>query len=212
MSLAASVPPLGRIGPNAITRVAQALPPMVGAAQAWQIFRRAGLLHHLRQPPGGMVDEADVTRLHRALREALGPEQAAAVASRAGTLTADYLLAHRIPTPVQWLLKALPARWAAGLLLRAIQRHAWTFAGSGHFQAWNGRPVVLQLQGNPLCRGLQSEQPSCHFYAATFERLFQVLVHPRSQVRETACEAQGAAACRFELRWDGHTASAPATP
>ncbi|WP_235823343.1 4-vinyl reductase [Azohydromonas sediminis] len=43
--------------------------------------------------------------------------------------------------------------------------------------------------------------PACDFYAATFERLFRALVHPRASVAETACEACGDDACRFEVRW-----------
>ena len=192
---------IGRIGPNAITRVAQALPPLVGSAQARQVFQRAGLVHYLHQPPLTMVQEAEVTRLHQALRATLGPQTAGQVARRAGRLTADYLLAHRIPGPVQWVLKVLPASLAARLLLQAIGRHAWTFAGSGQFRARAGRPVLLAIRGNPLCLGLHTEQPACDFYTATFERLFQVLVHPRAQVQETACEARGDAECRFEVRW-----------
>jgi divinyl protochlorophyllide a 8-vinyl-reductase len=61
--------------------------------------------------------------------------------------------------------------------------------------------VVLQIRHNPLCRGLQAGAPACDYYAATFERLFQVLVHPDACVLETACEACGDDACRFELRW-----------
>jgi len=149
--------------------------------------------------------EADVARLHRALRQQPGHGLAAEVARQAGLRTADYLLAHRIPRPVQWLLKRLPAPLAARVLRQAVGHHAWTFAGSGHFTARAGRPCVLTITGNPLCRGADLQNPSplpaCDFYAATFERLFQVLVHPTVQAVETACEARGDPACVFELRW-----------
>jgi divinyl protochlorophyllide a 8-vinyl-reductase len=191
----------GRIGPNAITRVAEVLPALAGAGAAERVFARAGLLGHLRQPPQAMVDETEVARLHAALRSALGDATSRAVARAAGVRTGDYLLAHRIPRPVQWLLKGLPAALAARVLLAAITRHAWTFAGSGCFEARPGRPVRLTIRGNPMCRGLVAEAPACDFYAATFERLFRVLVHPATQVTETACEACGDDACRFELRW-----------
>jgi divinyl protochlorophyllide a 8-vinyl-reductase len=124
--------------------------------------------------------------------------------ARSRPRTADYLLAHRIPLPVQRVLKRLPAGLAARVLLAAISRHAWTFAGSGRFSASPAgrgrRPLVLEIRNNPLCRG-HAAVPACDFYAATFERLFQVLVHRDAQVVETACEACGDAACRFELRW-----------
>ena len=127
------------------------------------------------------------------------------MARQAGLRTAAYLLAHRISRPVQWLLKRLPAPLAARVLLQAVGHHAWTFAGSGHVTARAGRPCVLTITGNPLCRGADLQNPSplpaCDFHAATFERLFQVLVHPTVQAVETACEARGDPACVFELRW-----------
>ena len=191
----------GRIGPNAIIRVAEALPGFVGTDQARSIFQRAGLADYFRKPPQDMVDEAEVARLHRELRASLGASMAGQVAWGAGRRTADYLLAHRIPKPVQALLKSLPAPLAARVLLKAIAKHAWTFAGTGEFSYVLGPPVVLQIRNNPLCRGTTSESPACDFYAATFERLFQVLVQREARVRETACEACGDDACRFEIRW-----------
>jgi divinyl protochlorophyllide a 8-vinyl-reductase len=187
------------IGPNAITRVAEALAQAAPARVA--VFASAGLAHYLRAPPEAMVDETEVVRLHRALRSVLGEREARRVARRAGELTGDYLLAHRIPAAAGRVLRALPAALAAPLLLAAIRRHAWTFAGSGLFTATAGRPVRLAIEGNPLCRGAAADEPLCDYYAATFERLFQALAHPRARVVETDCEACGADACRFEARW-----------
>lgn len=191
----------GRIGPNAIIRVAEVLPAFVGTAATRQLFDRAGLLAYLAHPPEDMVDETEVMRLHGALRESLGGAAATEVAFAAGSRTADYLLAHRIPKPVQTMLKALPAPLAARVLIGAITRHAWTFAGSGRFTARAGRPVIFEIRDNPLCRGVHADAPVCHFYAATFERLFRVLVHRDARAVEVACEARGDDACRFELRW-----------
>jgi divinyl protochlorophyllide a 8-vinyl-reductase len=61
--------------------------------------------------------------------------------------------------------------------------------------------VRLSIRNNPLCKGVSTEAPACDFYAATFERLFRVLVHPQATVLETACEACGDEACQFEVRW-----------
>jgi divinyl protochlorophyllide a 8-vinyl-reductase len=52
-----------------------------------------------------------------------------------------------------------------------------------------------------LCRDLSTDTPACVYYAATFERLFRELVHRHSRVIEVACEACGAEACEFEVRW-----------
>jgi divinyl protochlorophyllide a 8-vinyl-reductase len=214
MNLSASVPASGsgRIGPNAITRVAEILPAFVGPNGTRALFERAGLVDYLCAPPQSMVDETEVTRLHRELRASLGGDVAGQVARGAGQRTADYLLANRIPKPVQALLKLLPAPLAARVLLSAIRRHAWTFAGSGVFGAYAGAVVsfddpagrpgaVLTLRGNPLCKGMESDTPACDFYAATFERLFRVLVHRDARVMEVACEACGDTECRFEVHW-----------
>ena len=192
---------VARIGPNAITRVAEALRKAAMEVQLRDVFGAAGLTHYLQSPPERMVDEEEVIRLHRALRLALGDAPAREVARAAGLATGDYLLGHRIPKPFQAVLRRVPARLAAWLLLAAISRHAWTFAGSGSFRARAGRPTRLSIQANPLCRGMVATQPSCDYYAATFERLFRTLVHPAATVVETACEACGADACRFEIRW-----------
>jgi divinyl protochlorophyllide a 8-vinyl-reductase len=199
-----------RIGPNAITRVAEALGRLGGPTLAESVFERAGLGALLRSPPTQMVDEQEVIRLHQALRAALDPTAVERVARDAGERTARYLLADRIPRPVQALLRRLPAPWAARVLLHAIARHAWTFTGSGRF-AWSqtgwraasrgGEPVRLTLHDNPTCRGIRTEAPACAYHAAVFETLFATLVHPAARVNETSCEASGGDACRFEVRW-----------
>jgi divinyl protochlorophyllide a 8-vinyl-reductase len=193
--------PVGRIGPNAVTRVAEVLVERFGRQPAARVFAAAGLAAYVDTPPTAMIDEDEVIRLHRALRAALGPA-AREVARAAGERTADYVHDHRIPRAVRALLGVLPAPLAARLLLVAITRHAWTFAGSGTFRIESFAPVRLAIRGNPLCRGVVADAPQCDYYAATFERLFVRLVSPLARVREIACEAAGADACVFEIRWD----------
>ncbi|WP_431267705.1 bacteriochlorophyll 4-vinyl reductase [Dankookia sp. P2] len=191
------VPGGGRIGPNAITRMAEALPR--DAVDA--LFAEAGLAGYRRAPPTGMVAEREVAALHRVLRARLDRTHYAAAAREAGRRTADYLLANRIPRPVQGLLRVLPAPLAARLLCAAIRRHAWTFAGSGAFAARPGRPTLLSIEGCSLCRGAALDQPACVYFAATFERLFAALVHRRARVTEVACAAMGDPACVFEVAY-----------
>lgn len=191
----------GRIGPNAITRVAEVLPHVIGEPGRLKLFQLAGLAHYLQQPPKDMVDEAEVTRLHWQLQQSLGSDVTRIVARQAGLRTANYLLQFRIPKAVQSLLQVLPARLASRVLLSAIRGHAWTFSGSGVFSAKAGRPVVLRIRDNPMCRGIKTTEPCCDFYAATFEHLFQVLVHPQAKVTEVECESSGGSECRFEVRW-----------
>ncbi len=187
----------GRIGPNAVTRLAEAL----GAARAQAVFGAAGLAARLDDPPGRMVPEMEVIALHRAARALLGEAAAEAAAREAGRLTARYLLAHRIPRAMRMMLRVLPARPAALLLFRAVGRHAWTFAGSGRFRLLPGRPFRVEIAGGPIARAGAADHPVCGYYAATFETLCRALLHPGAQVTEIACEAMGAPGCLFELRW-----------
>ena len=192
---------VGRIGPNAIIQLAAVLGDRAGAAPVRRLFEGAGMAHYLDAMPGEMVDETEVRRLHATLREQFGPACAQALARAAGRRTAGYLLENRIPKPAQWLLRHVPAALAVRLLLQAIERNSWTFAGSGAFCAVYGRPARLGITHNPLCRDLQSDVPACDFYAGTFEALFRALINPDVKVREVTCEATGDAACVFELAW-----------
>ncbi|WP_180132214.1 bacteriochlorophyll 4-vinyl reductase [Rhodoferax sp. BLA1] len=192
---------VGRIGPNAIIRVAETLHETFGSDVTAGLLTQAGLGHYLEQLPDKMVNEAEVLRLHQVLREQLGQPTFADITWKAGLKTADYLLANRIPKAAQLVFKALPAAASARLLLKTIGGHSWTFAGSGQFSYEVGQTVLLTIHNNPLCRDVHTEVPVCYFYSATFVRLFQVLVHPKTQVKETACEAKGDDVCRFELRW-----------
>ncbi|BAM91862.1 4-vinyl protochlorophyllide reductase [Bradyrhizobium oligotrophicum S58] len=191
----------GRIGPNAIIQTAEALRLLLGEDTTRRVFAVARLDGYLSVPPAGMVDEAEVIRLHGALRTVLDDETARAVATRAGQLTAAYLLAHRIPSAAQRVLRLLPARLAGRALTRAISAHAWTFAGTGTFTARPGRPTLYEISHCPLCREHHGDHAVCDFYAATFETLFATLVHPNAHAREIGCEATGAHACRFEVDW-----------
>ncbi len=192
-----------RIGPNAITQVARALEARGMAATAAALFEHAGLGAYLATPPRHMVDESEVIALHRALRAGLPEPEAREIARSAGVGTGDYLVSHRIPAVARGALGALPAPAARRLLLRAIARHAWTFAGSARFSARPGRPIELRVENCPICRGDTAPGPVCEYYRATFERLFVRLIDARIQVREVTCIAGGAAACLFEIDWPG---------
>lgn len=181
--------------------MADAIECRLGTGAARELLDSVGLGAYVDAPPGQMVEEREVIALHSAVRSRLTPEAARSIAHAAGLATGDYLLAHRIPRSAQIVLRALPASLASRLLLAAITRHAWTFAGSARFTARGGRRTLFRLEDCPICRGAQSAAPLCEYYAATFTRLFSRLVHPRAEARETACIAAGAPACQFEVEW-----------
>ncbi len=191
----------GRIGPNAIIRAAEALTALESSSVASAVFRNAGIERYIAAPPEHLVPEADVAALHRATHAALGTARARSAGWIAGQRTAVYLLANRIPQAAQRLLRLLPPRLAAGLLMQAVRRHAWTFIGTGALHIAHGNPTAITVHDCPLCRGLTASEPACDFYAAAFERLFASLVHANARAVETDCAAAGAPACRFEIAW-----------
>jgi divinyl protochlorophyllide a 8-vinyl-reductase len=194
-------PQHGHIGPNSIIRIAEALAAQHGQAAVTELFNAAGLSQYLTALPTAMVPEAETIALQQALRAQLGIPAARAVARDAGLRTGDYLLAHRIPASAQRLLKILPARLAARVLLKAIRGNAWTFIGSGIFEADARFPPLLFVTNSLICRGATASEPLCDYYVGTFERLFQQLVHKNAVVTETACAAKGDRRCVFEVVW-----------
>ncbi|WP_373506269.1 bacteriochlorophyll 4-vinyl reductase [Aestuariivirga sp.] len=190
----------GRIGPNAVIRLVEALDAIESRTVTTKLFRSVDLESYVVTPPDKMVAEDEVTVLHRKLRHDMGAERAASVSWIAGLRTADYLLANRIPKPVQRLLKILPRRIAGFILLKAIGSHAWTFAGTSRFTWRMGPPIELAFEDCPLCRYDEAASPCCQYYAATFEHLFRELIDADARVVETCCIAAGAEACRFEIR------------
>jgi divinyl protochlorophyllide a 8-vinyl-reductase len=201
-STEAARPPVAVIGPNAITRMAEALATIGGGdATCRDVFASAGLSDYLATPPTRMIPETDVARLHRAAVDRLGEARTARISREAGRLTGDYLLAHRIPLLAQHVLKRLPRALAARILVKAIARHAWTFAGGGEFTYEASPQLTLRLKGSPICKDLRTREPACAYFAATFERVFKEILGPTLRVTETECEATGAPACVFEVRW-----------
>lgn len=184
------------IGPNALIQTAAALAELEGESAA-TVLQAAGEPLVREHPPDDMVDERRFAALVRSLVVELGVARAERVLVRSGSLTADYLIANRIPQPFQWLVRRLPRDLGLRLLLGAIASHAWTFAGSGHFryELHGDGKVELAIEDCPACRGLVTEQPVCGFYAGTFERLFRRLVDDRLRVREAGCQACGGTRC-----------------
>lgn len=192
--------PEARIGPNAVTRLAEAADDQLGTAACDRLFREAGLAHHRADPPQHMVAEADVVALHTALAR-LHPAAAARIAADAGVRTARYLLGHRIPRPVQAVLRVLPPSLAARVLLAAIGKHAWTFAGSGRFLASVDHGVRVTIEGGPFTAA-DATVPLLAFYRAVFAHLFTTLVSPRTTVAQAHVDGM---ICQLQMTWERTT-------
>lgn len=195
---------MAAIGPNAVLQLPEALTQCGLSRQIEPLFRAAHRQVWLDHPPDRMVPERDVFRLHQTLRTALPADRFAAVMEQAGRLTANYLLKVRIPRVARLVLPRLPRHLAARLLLQAIGRNSWTFAGSGLFSARMGPTILLSLRHNPLCgpsghRRDGHDLATCHWHRAVFETLFRALIAPDVTVRELSCGGSGGDDCIFEI-------------
>ncbi|MGF1455900.1 MAG: bacteriochlorophyll 4-vinyl reductase [Alphaproteobacteria bacterium] len=189
-----------KIGPNAAIQLFKALEAAKGAEAARAVARAAGCEDWYDHPPADMVSEVPVIRLFRTL-EAMHPQHASAIEAQAGRRTADYIIANRIPAFACMVLKRLPARIAGPLLAKAIERHAWTFCGSGTVTVHPGPPCRFEIADNPLTRGLAADRPACAWHTAVFNQLFRRLVHPRSETLEQSCCATYSGSCTFRVAW-----------
>ncbi|MEE4337667.1 bacteriochlorophyll 4-vinyl reductase [Erythrobacter sp.] len=181
----ASTPGEAEIGPNAVLQTVRIIEERLGSEVSAAILAEAGL----SGLPSGecMIRETHAIALHRALHRRL-PREAPAIARSAGWATADYIIAHRIPGAAKVLLRLLPASLAAPLMMAAIRRHAWTFAGAGRFTPRGGWSFTIDRSR----AGDQPAPPACLFewYGAVFTRLFRELVAERCECRPLASESE----------------------
>jgi divinyl protochlorophyllide a 8-vinyl-reductase len=186
-----------KIGPNSVLQLVPVLDEHLGSEERERILK----ICHIDQLPSdqGLMPEGPAAELHQAVRR-LYPELAPQLTREAGLRTAEYIIRHRIPVAALRVLRSLPPWLAAPLLASVIEKHAWTFAGSGGFKVRSRHPLVFELRDNPVVRGEHASEPICHWHAAVFEHLFRDIVDPRLSCRETHCCASGADACRFEVR------------
>ncbi|MEL6946905.1 MAG: bacteriochlorophyll 4-vinyl reductase [Pseudomonadota bacterium] len=186
-----------RIGPNAILQLDAPLSHHIGDRANPNLLEAAGI----PLPTGEeMIPQQHVVRAHAALLDA-HPKLAATIATEAGVGTAHYIIENRIPPPARTLLRYLPTPLAVAQLTKAIQRHAWTFCGTGrltaHIQPFASHRVEFAIWNNPIARGRCAPHPSCHWHRAVFETLYSTLLARPFHAREIACCSCGEAACRF---------------
>lgn len=167
----------GHIGPNSVIQLKAAMVDALGPEPSEALFERAGYKALFNDPPTEMIPEVIPQQLFATLFESLPLEQAIHIAEGAGTLTADYIINNRIPAPIATLLRYLPPSWAGRVLLKAIEQHAWTFAGSGVFSLERDKAPSIVIESNPLA------MPQGSWHGAVFERMFKTLVCPGAQVQ-----------------------------
>ncbi len=181
-----------KIGPNSIIQTVAALEAMFGGKEAEAILTRAGQGHWIGNLPSEMTDESKFHALARALLKEIGEQKTATILEDSGRRTAAYLLRVRIPGFFQKILKPLPPGPAFRLLLFAISKNAWTFAGSGEFRYTSGKQPVISVK--VTC---PSQPVVGNFYLGTFEALLEALVNPKTTIKASIRKESGAILCTY---------------
>ncbi|MEO1747978.1 MAG: bacteriochlorophyll 4-vinyl reductase [Pseudomonadota bacterium] len=182
------------VGPNAIIQTLASVGSLTGTENVAPIMRRAFLL----EPLDGwdeMVPVEQVNGLNKAVLDTLGADQAATILHESGRRTGRYIIENRIPPLIKRLLGSLPRRLASRLLLQAIRKNAWTFAGKARVESGGN---WICIHENPLCLG-RTGYGGCVWHESVFQTLFQRIVGSEVHVHETRCMGRGDAYCRFEL-------------
>lgn len=187
------IDPSGLIGPNSVIQLGEALRTQLGRTSAQRIYEAAGCLQLFDTQPEKMIDERVPARLFRQLWRSLSASTARAIALDAGRRTGSYILEHRIPSLAHVALRALPRSYACRLLLSAIEKNAWTFAGSGTCRTTFGIPMIIEIAHNPL------RMPDGVWHRAVFAELFGALISCDVDVHYVAVPYRNAVACRFEI-------------
>lgn len=183
-------PPHGLVGPNAIIQAQEVLTARGGSALCERVFARAGLGEYVDRLPVALVPEEEAARLFRAIVDEFGPG-AAAILFEAGERTGAYIVANRIPSPARRLLALLPGSIAVRVLLKAIEKHAWTFAGGGRVRAGYGWQPYLDIAANPIAT------PGCPWHVAALQRIFRDLAAPGAIVEHSRLGDGTGAVSRF---------------
>lgn len=194
------------IGPNAIIQTVGALQDRYGADEAAALLARGGkpgLAEHL---PTAMIDEQEFHTLVCLLDAAIGPAATTEILQEAGRRTGRYVLTHRLPQPVQRLIRLLPRRIGLRLLLQAMSFNAWTFIGSGTFrfqaELWHPQPTISVRVVCP------SAPTVAGFYGGTFACLLQELIGPQTTVQTSTNQHTDGIDCTYTLTLDARTRTA----
>ena len=181
-----------KIGPNSIIQTVAALEAKYGKAEADARLTVAGHGHLIDNLPSEMVEENKFHNLVASLDKDIDTDVLAELLNDSGQRTAAYLLKVRIPGFFQKLLKPLPPGLAFKLLLFAISKNAWTFAGSGDFSYTTGRtPVITVKVTHPTLPVVGN------FYLGTFTKLLRELVNPDTKIETSITGESGNITCRY---------------
>ncbi|ACF13097.1 bacteriochlorophyll 4-vinyl reductase [Chloroherpeton thalassium ATCC 35110] len=185
---------IARIGPNSIIQTFNALSTRFGEERTKAIFRSAGHEKYIGNLPSEMVNEAEFHALVKAVLEEIGEKDASEILKDSGQRTAEYLLKNRIPGIFQSLVKLMPKKLGMKLLLFAISKNAWTFAGSGAFSFEVGDTMYIRVRVS-----FPSKPVVAYFYGGTFYKLLRTLIDPAAHVAIEEHSEKGEIDCFYNV-------------
>ena len=181
-----------KIGPNSIIQTVTALEENYGKSKAETILRKIGQGYLIGNLPKEMVEEIKFHTLVGALNKEIGSTATANILKESGERTARYLMRVRIPAPFQKLVKLLPPRLAFRMLLFAISKNAWTFAGSGEFR------YSMITQPEISVKVTFPSQPVVgNFYLGNFTALLKEMVNPKTSIKADIQKAGSDIQCTY---------------
>lgn len=187
-----------RVGPNTLIQTLEAVRSRRGASWSVYLAARASLPDPL---PQTMVDERLFGRVVGELVRELGLTESRSILATAGERTGAYVLHNRIPRLAKAGLRLLPRSLRLRTLMKAIEKHAWTFTGSGRFRhRITSGGAEFTLDPSLVCTVAgPAPHPMGSYYAGAFRTLIRSLVNIRASVEETECTCCGGDTCRFRI-------------
>ncbi len=181
-----------KIGPNSIIQTAQSLIDHCGIEVKNKLLDQAGLSKYISELPSEMVSETEFHAFVQVLLEDQGKLMTAEILQDSGERTAVYLLKNRIPGFFQTIVKPLPNKLGLKMLLFAISKNAWTFAGSGQFSYHISNESYIKVVVTH-----SSNAAVANFYFGTFKRLLGELIDSRIVLEIETLEAGDTIECTY---------------
>lgn len=183
-----------RIGSDAVLQTLDALSEVGGVHLVQRIVDVAGLRYVVDQTLPDMVPQSVFSALVQSIEDMLPRSQVDLVAVKSGRKTGAILLEQYIPDMAQKLLRTLPKRVAGPLLLHALEKHAWTFAGSASVHHIDGPPLKLVIGSNPMANW------GCLWQCALLETVFRHVISPDARIWQMACCASDSTKCCVDYK------------
>ncbi len=180
-------------GSKAFGHIMQSLTEIGGEPLRHKVIAEAGLPYLKTDQNRPSFSPTAILSLFQILERVLPKALASRVVILSARKAAEDLLKEHIPGIAQKMLYTLPDHVSAPLLLDALKRIAWTFAGSGSVRVMAGPPMYLVIDKNPAVIW------GCLWQRALIETVFRNLISARARVEHLRCCKTGQSSCIYVI-------------